>query len=176
MKLIKVSLKYMFSWLLRILPTKYLRVLLLKVLGASIGKDVNVGYGIFLHMETVESRFSNLFLGNNVYIGPRTFIDLSGKVIIKDSAVVSMNCCILTHQDPGELKDRPMAKYYPKKILDVIIEEGAYIGANAIILPGVRIGKMSVIGAGSVVTKDVCEYTVVAGVPAKVIKKLQEDR
>ena len=53
-----------------------------------------------------------------------------------------------------------------------MIKRGAWIGAGAIILPNVTIGERAVVGAGAVVTKDVPPYTVVAGVPAKEIKKL----
>jgi maltose O-acetyltransferase len=53
----------------------------------------------------------------------------------------------------------------------VIIEDDVWIGRNAIIMPGIRIGKGSIIGAGSVVTKDVEPFSVVGGVPAKLIKK-----
>lgn len=172
-KMMRITLKYFFAWLVRVIPTKYLRIFLLKLLGASIKKNVNINANLFLHMETVESSFSNLIINDDVYIGPNVFIDLSGKVIIENNVTISMNCCILTHQDPGELKDRPMSKYYLKKISDVKIEDSAYIGANVVILPGIRIRKMSVVGAGAVVTKDIPDYTVVAGVPAKSIKKLE---
>jgi len=56
---------------------------------------------------------------------------------------------------------------------DVVISDDVWIGANAVILPGVTIGRHAVIAAGAVVTKDVPDYTVVGGVPAKVIKKIQ---
>jgi len=58
----------------------------------------------------------------------------------------------------------------------IIIQDDAWIGAGAIILPNVTIGKGAVVGAGAVVTKDVPPYTVVAGVPAKEIKKLDLKR
>ena len=54
----------------------------------------------------------------------------------------------------------------------VVIEDDVWIGANAVVLPGVRIGNHSVIAAGAVVTKDVPPHSIVAGVPAKVIKKI----
>ena len=57
-------------------------------------------------------------------------------------------------------------------IKHVIIEDDVWIGANAVILPGVRIGTHSVVAAGAIVTKDVPSHSLVAGVPAKVIKKL----
>ena len=55
----------------------------------------------------------------------------------------------------------------------VVIEDDVWIGANAVVLPGVTIGQHSVVAAGAVVTQDVPPYTVVAGVPAKVVKKLR---
>ncbi len=55
------------------------------------------------------------------------------------------------------------------------IKKGAWIGAGAILLPGVTIGEYSLVAAGAVVTKDVLPYTMVAGVPAKVIKELKEE-
>lgn len=173
-KLFLIALNYYSSWLFRYLPTKYLRINVLKLLGATIGKSVNIEADIFFHMQTPESSFRHLFIADNVYIGPRSFIDLSEKVIIEKDAAISMNCCILTHQDPGSLKKRPMAEYYPKKLSPVLIREGAYIGSNAVILAGIEIGKMSVVGAGAVVTKNVPSFTVIGGIPAKFIKKLGE--
>ncbi len=55
------------------------------------------------------------------------------------------------------------------------IKKGAWIGAGAILLPGVTIGEYSLVAAGAVVTKDVLPYTMVAGVPAKVTKELKEE-
>ena len=62
--------------------------------------------------------------------------------------------------------------HYPVKESPVVVKQGAYIGSNALILPGVTIGRESVVGAGAVVAKNVEAHTVVAGVPARVIKKI----
>ncbi len=58
-----------------------------------------------------------------------------------------------------------------KKGINPIIEDDVWIGRNAIIMPGVRIGKGSIVGAGAVVTKNVEPYSIVGGVPAKLIRK-----
>jgi acetyltransferase-like isoleucine patch superfamily enzyme len=58
----------------------------------------------------------------------------------------------------------------------VVIGDDVWVGANAVILPGVKIGKHVVVAAGAVVTKDVPDYCVVAGVPARVVKKLEENK
>lgn len=172
MQVLFIALRYLISWLIKISPTRYLRSFILRVAGAKLGKNVNINSGVFFHVETVESRFSNFIAGNNVYIGPRCLIDLSGKVKLEDNVTLSMNTTIITHQDPGEATGSPMTKYYPKRIAGVTIGKGCYVGANVIILPGVKIGEMSVVAAGSVVNKDVPDYVVVAGVPARIIKSL----
>ncbi|QCX34774.1 acyltransferase [Caloramator sp. E03] len=91
-------------------------------------------------------------------------------ITIKKEAVISEGVSILTHQDVGY---RMLKRFYKRKVAPVVLEEGCWIGANATILCGVKIGKCSVVAAGSVVNKDVPEYTVVGGVPAKYIKDLK---
>ena len=59
---------------------------------------------------------------------------------------------------------------------DIIINDGVWIGMNSIILPGVTIGKKAVVAAGSVVTKNVPDYCIVAGNPAKIIRELKEEK
>ena len=56
----------------------------------------------------------------------------------------------------------------------VVLDDDCWIGAGAILLPGITVGKMAIVGAGSVVTKDVTDNSVVAGVPARIIKKQSE--
>ncbi len=68
----------------------------------------------------------------------------------------------------------PRSKKYPEKFLKTIIKKGASIGANATILPGITIGENAMVGAGTVVTKDVAPYTVIAGNPGKVIRDIKE--
>ena len=78
--------------------------------------------------------------------------------------------CIMTSSHSTMRTDAPMNKqsHLPKR--KVVIGDDVWIGRRVIILPGITVGKGSIIGAGAVVTKDVPEYAVVAGVPAKVIK------
>lgn len=67
----------------------------------------------------------------------------------------------------------PRSKVYPDEFLKIIINEHASIGANATLLPGITIGKSAMIGAGSVVTKDVPDYAIVVGNPAKIIRYIE---
>lgn len=108
----------------------------------------------------------HITIGKNVFINHGcSFLDLGG-IYIEDDVLIGPNVSIITENHPVNATER--------KILDlksVVIQRNAWIGANSIVLPGVIIGENSVVAAGSVVTKNVPANTVVAGVPAKVIKK-----
>jgi len=69
----------------------------------------------------------------------------------------------------------PKSGDHSRPILFTIVEKGVSIGANSTILPGIRLGQFSVIGAGTVVTKDVSPFTHVKGVPAKIYKQKNQD-
>ncbi len=96
-------------------------------------------------------------------IGKKTMIDMN--VVVGGRAVIGDNCHIGAGAVVAGVIEPPSAD-------PVIIGDNVLLGANAVILEGVKVGKGSVVAAGSVVVSDVDEYTVVAGVPAKVIKKV----
>ncbi|NJE42896.1 acyltransferase [Thermococcus sp. GR6] len=113
-------------------------------------------------------------IGKHVYIGPNVVIDFlyPEQVEIEDYVSIGMNTMIFAHANPTNSIELKL-NFYPRIVKKTKIKRGAWIAPGCIILPGVTIGENSVVGAGSVVTKDVPPYTVVAGNPAKVIKHLQ---
>ena len=78
---------------------------------------------------------------------------------------------VLTHTNVG-YADHPLQARFPASAAPVVIERGSFVGANATLLPGVRIGAGSFVAAGSVVTEDVPKATLVAGVPARVVRPI----
>ncbi|WP_243120257.1 acyltransferase [Caloramator sp. E03] len=140
----------------------------LKLLGAQISETTNIRPGLVL--DNTYFNYKNLKIEDNCFIGRKVFFDMADCITIKKEAVISEGVSILTHQDVGY---RMLKRFYKRKVAPVVLEEGCWIGANATILCGVKIGKCSVVAAGSVVNKDVPEYTVVGGVPAKYIKDLK---
>lgn len=115
----------------------------------------------------------NMFIDDYVVIQEHTnFISNKGKLIVGKYSVISSGCTII----PGAHTLTVGVPFYLSTTAhindqegDVIIEEDCWIGAGCILLPGIHIGRGAVVGAGSVVKKDVPPYAVVAGVPAKII-------
>jgi acetyltransferase-like isoleucine patch superfamily enzyme len=144
----------------------------LRTFGAGIGADVRFRSPLIIHNSRAErGRFyENLRVGNHCYLGRELFLDLQDKIVIEDEVTISHRVMILTHTDSGAspLKNGSL----PASQSPVTIRRGAYIGANVTILEGVEIGEASIVGAGAVVTRSVPPATVVAGVPARVIKNL----
>ncbi len=152
------------------LPSR-LVVLILKHLGATIGENVRVAVPITFHGLDNESKkpFSNLVVGNNVYIGRETFLDLTDQIVLEDNVTLAMQVMIITHTNVGE---SPIKNRLPEMQHPVRIKSGAYLGARVTVLEDITIGQQSIIAAGAVVTQSVPEHMLCGGVPAKQIKNL----
>jgi maltose O-acetyltransferase len=111
----------------------------------------------------------NITVGKNFFANHNCIFLDANRITIGDHVMIGPSVQIAAACHPLEADKRRQGNEFSKP---VIIEDDVWIGAAAIILPGVTIGKGSVIGAGSVVTKDVPSGVVVAGNPAKIIKKL----
>ena len=138
----------------------------------------------FYHYFAYSSPFSNFVIkcqrsrgvkiGKNCHFSPYVLIDLLHPelVTIEDNVTISSNSMIFVHVNPTTnefLKNHG----YPRTIKSVTIKEGAIVSVGCIIIAGVTIGKNSIVGAGSVVSQDVPDNCVVAGNPARVVKKIE---
>jgi len=122
--------------------------------------------------------YKNIEVGNDVFIGPGAHFSSITSIIIGNKVLIGPNVSIIG----GNHNISIVGEYLfdveykrPEDDLPIIIEDDVWIGGGAIILKGVTIGTGSVVGAGSVVTKNVLPYTIVGGVPAKIIKKRFDD-
>lgn len=125
--------------------------------GAIIRDMVEIGDHCVIMMGAV--------LNIGAVIGERTMIDMN--VVVGGRAIVGKNCHIGAGTVLAGVIEPPSAE-------PVIIEDDVLLGANVVVLEGVKVGKGAVVAAGSIVVKDVEAYTVVAGVPAKPLKKVDE--
>lgn len=140
-------------------------VSVLRKCGAVIGSKCVIAGELALH--NAHGDFSALTVGSNCHIGRQVFLDLASKIELGDRVTLSMRSMILTHTDMGEARNRLSESV--RGAQPVVLESDTYVGAGAILLPGVRVGRGAVIGAGAVVTSDVPAGGVVVGVPARSI-------
>ena len=137
---------------------------ILLLMEARLAPDCYVENHLFIHNSRHD--YSNLSIGSRAYVGKDCFFDLSDRIIIEPGAVVAMRVTILTHFDAGASQ---LSQRLPRMTKPVHIHAGAYVGAGAVVLPGVDIGEGAVVGAGAVVTKDMPSGSSFVGVPARAI-------
>jgi acetyltransferase-like isoleucine patch superfamily enzyme len=132
--------------------------------GCEIGDNTKIG--TFVEIQ------KNATIGKNCKISSHTFI--CEGVHIEDNCFIGHNVTFINDKYPRATnEDGSLQTEEDWKLIETYVKKGASIGSSATILCGVTIGEGAIVGAGAVVTKDVPPYTVVAGVPARVIKKLK---
>jgi acetyltransferase-like isoleucine patch superfamily enzyme len=140
----------------------------LKILGARVGEHTHIEQGIRIQ-NAHGGNCSNFQVGNHVYIGPGCLFDLASSIIIEDEAALSAQVSLVTHAD---VADRPLASQFPRKEGPIVIGRGSWIGVNTTILHGVTIGQCAVVGAMSLVNRDIPDKVVACGIPCKVVKDI----
>ncbi len=134
-----------------------------------IGQELDEGFSLFPPFNADYGR--NIRVGKNVFINSGCCFQDQGGIEIGDNALIGQQVVIATLNH--DLQPDKRGNMFP---VPVKIGNNVWIGAKATILPGVTIGNGAVIAAGAVVTKDVPENTVVAGIPARIIKNIQDRR
>lgn len=158
---------YLVSLLFKLLPSTRMYAFKTKCLrwaGVAIGENVE-----FVSSAKIQGQM-NLSIGDNCFIGHEALIfgPKDSNIIVKDFAKIGSRSIVVTGYHRYSSDGDCVAK--EGKCKDVIIERGAVVSTNCIILPGLIVGEMSHVAAGSVVTKDVPPYTRVAGNPARPIR------
>jgi acetyltransferase-like isoleucine patch superfamily enzyme len=145
-----ILLKYcMYSVLLSPLNYRKIRPMLWKWMGAKVGKNVFIGYEVWMD-------FNN-----------------SQLIEIEDNVHIANRCLLLCHQ--RDLSIYFIGDDYSKlsyKKFKIHLKKGCLLGMDTIVLPGVTVGEGAIVAAGSLVSKDIPDWTVAAGRPAKVIKQI----
>lgn len=131
-----------------------------------IGQEVDEGFGLFPPFNADYGQ--NIAVGKNVFINSGCCFQDQGGIEIGDNVLIGQQVVIATLNH--DLTPENRASMFPAPVK---IGNGVWIGAHATILAGVTVGNNAVIAAGAVVTKDVPENVVVAGVPAKIIKEIE---
>jgi galactoside O-acetyltransferase len=151
------------------------------------------GQGVFVHYGCIFRGGVNMNLGDRILFGPMNQVyagitegdafvqigngchfnsnvminaDLDGKILIGENVMLGPNVVVRASNHNYSKRDVPMY-LQGHSGGEIIIEDDVWVGANAVLLPNIRIGKGAVVGAGSVVTKNIEPYTIVGGIPAK---------
>lgn len=135
-------------------------------LSEMIGKEIDKSSTIFVPFHTNFGKHINI--GKRVFINHAcTFLDLGG-ITIEDDVQIGPKVNLITENHPLDTANRKTLN-----LKSILIKRNAWIGAAATILPGVTVGENSVVAAGAVVNKDVPDNTIVGGIPAKIIKRIE---
>jgi len=129
------------------------------------------GKGVRIHSTASLRCGENIYLGNNSHINQYCCIWASNnsKIVLGDNLLMGPGVKIFSSNHGTKRKDLMNVQEWIEK--DVVIGSDVWLGAGAVIVPGVTIGDGAIVAAGSIVTKDVPVYSVVGGIPAKVIKQ-----
>jgi acetyltransferase-like isoleucine patch superfamily enzyme len=139
---------YLILRIAMISPVRGLNTFLHRLRGVEVGKKVKVSHDVLL--DPVEP----------------------GSITLEDNVTIDARVTIFAHTNPT----LPLYEYMGGRTVNPVrIKEGAWIGTGALILPGVTIGRYAVVGAGAVVTKDVPDFTLAEGIPAKPVRSLKNE-
>ena len=152
-------------------PVKLIKAIFSKTLAVIAYSSFIPSLTIFLH------RLRGVKIGKKVFIGRCIVIEdyRPDLVEIQDFVGIASGAIIIAHRrDISDYSIGKARKDYPFILQKVTLKKNCQIGVKAVIMPGVTVGEASVVAAGAVVTKDVPDYTVVGGVPAKVIRTYKQ--
>jgi acetyltransferase-like isoleucine patch superfamily enzyme len=156
-----LDLELLFLWIVGYIPSHLIRSFFYQLSGIEMGK------GSAIHMGARFFQPNNIKIGKGTIIGDHAFLD--GRAVLKIGSHVDIASQVMIYNSQHDLSSKTMkAKEEP-----VTIGDYCFIGPRAIIMPGVALGKGSVVAGGAVVTKSVPAGVIVGGVPAKKIKDRQ---
>lgn len=154
---ILLELKIFIIHTLSYIPSHYIRRFIYRIAGIKIGRGSSIHMGVKFY-ET-----ENIIIGQDSIIGEGCVLD--GRDELKIGSHVALATDVMIYNSQHDTSDENFTAINKP----VNIEDYVFVGPRAIILPGIKIGKGAIIAAGAVVTKDVPQFSIVAGVPAQII-------
>ena len=130
-----------------------------------VGSDVTFDSNIRL----VAARSGSISIGKGTRIGCNTIMNAGEKILIEENSLIGSNCNI--NSSDHIIRGKKDCTFLGYKHYPITISKGVWLGTNVVILPGIKIGKGTIVGASSVVTKNIPSFSISVGIPSKVIKK-----
>jgi acetyltransferase-like isoleucine patch superfamily enzyme len=137
----------------------------------SLGSGVFIGEGSWLQALGDEGRIE---IGDRCEFSGFAVISAKGSIVFEPNVLMARNVHVLDHMHRFDLPDVPVHTQGLTEPEPILLREGAWIGANCVIMPGVTIGRQAVVGANSIVREDVPDRAVAVGAPARVVRHLNQ--
>jgi acetyltransferase-like isoleucine patch superfamily enzyme len=138
----------------------------------AIGDDVYVGAGSWLQVLAGDGAHVALQIGDGTSIAGTCVLSAAQSVSVGRNVLFARNVYVSDHSHAFDDVTRPVLAQGVDRVAPVAIGDGAWLGQNVVVCPGVRIGRGAVVGANSVVKDDVPDHAVAVGAPARVVKEL----
>lgn len=135
-------------------------------------QNIRIGNNVYVGHNTILKGYhqNEMLIGDHTWIGQNCFFHSAGGIRIGKAVGIGPYVKIISSSHKNDDLSLPIL-FHELVFKEVVIEDGADLGIGTIVLPGVTIGEGSVVGAGSVITRDIPPFHIVAGVPAKIIKE-----
>lgn len=162
-------MKRLYRWLMYLPLIRRKHTFFMKKLGVQLANNARIALGV-----DIKGDYANISIDKNAEINSGVFLLAKDKILLGENSTIAYHAMVLTSANPNGPYNA-LSKLYPKMTAPVVIGKNVWIGAGAIILPGVTIGDLVVVAAGAVVNRDIPSGVVVAGVPARIVKTLSND-
>ena len=149
-----------------------IRHVFMRLFGAKVGDACIIHDVKFFNL--YRKGFAGFDVGDSVFIGEDCLFDLAEGIRMEDHVTLAERVVILTHTNVG-YEDHPLQQFFPTMQAPVTLLRGSFLGAGVKVMPGVTIGPEAFVATGAIVTEDVGYRELVAGVPARHIRKISAD-
>lgn len=140
----------------------------------AIGNQVFIGSGSWLQtLPDGDNQSIAISIGSGTSVAGACVISAVRQVVLEENVLLARNVYISDHSHRYTQTDMPILAQGLDNIEPVLIRQGAWLGQNVVVCPGVTIGRGTVIGANSVVTRDIPDFAVAVGSPARVVKSME---
>lgn len=132
-----------------------------------LGNNCNIEENVFFKYDGIWSPGPSIIIGDNVFIGRGVEFNIDTEIEVGTDCLIASNCKFIDHDHGMDIGIK--MRFQKSKSLKILLENDVWLGANVIVLKGVKISEGAVIAAGSVVTKSIGSYEIWGGIPAKKI-------
>lgn len=149
---------------------------LLESKGAEIGQNTRIKRSFHIDNSILDENstgdFTHLTVGDDCYLGDRVYVDLADEIDIGDNVTIAGEASFVTHADCN--RSPYLNEQFPREQAPITIEDGAWVGFGATIMPGVTVASESVVAAGAVLRTDTEPRTIYGGVPATKLREVED--